>query len=312
MTLTAGTAPRLAVVCNPAAGRGRGARVLDSVVAHWRSRGIAVRTVAGRDAAETAQLIDSVVARGVDGVVAVGGDGTVHLALQAVAGTATGLGIVPAGTGNDLAAALGVPEHPVAAADAVATALDAGWARPVDAVRAVLADGTGRWYACVLGAGFDSAVNERANTIRWPAGPRKYDVAVLAELRTFSPLPFTLVLDGVEHQLDAMLVAVGNAPSYGAGMRICPTAVLDDGLLDVTVLGAVSIATLMRLLPQVYRGTHVRHPAVTTFRAREVSLFSPGVTAYVDGERLGPLGVTATAVPGALKVLLPGAPARAT
>ena len=104
---------------------------------------------------------------------------------------------------------------------------------------------------------------------------------------------------------EAMLVAVGNGTSYGAGMRVCPDARLDDGLLDVTVLGPVSKLTFIRTFPNVYKGTHVQRPEVTVRRAREVRLESPGVIAYADGERFAPLPLTCTCVPGALTVLAP-------
>ena len=86
-----------------------------------------------------------------------------------------------------------------------------------------------------------------------------------------------------------MLVAVGNGPSYGGGMRVCPDADLDDGLLDVVVVRALSIPAFLRVFPRVFAGTHVRHPAVEVLRARRVRLEAPGVVAYADGERVGPL-----------------------
>ena len=286
----------VALVVNPTAGKGRAARCVEPVAERLRKGGIDVRQVAGRTAEESLDLAHAAVADGVDAVVALGGDGMAHLALQAVAGTATPLGLIPAGTGNDLAGTLGLPDDPLAAADVVV-----GWTvRDVDAVRA-----DDRWWACVLGAGFDSAVNERANTMSWPRGKRRYDIAILAELRVFRPLPFVIHLDGVRWETEAMLVAVANARSYGAGMQIAPSAEIDDGLLDITVLGPVGKFEFVRMYPTVYKGTHVRHPAVTTRRAREVTLEAPGVIAYADGERFAPLPLTNTCMPGALRVLAP-------
>jgi diacylglycerol kinase (ATP) len=213
-----------------------------------------------------------------------------------VADTGVPLGIVGAGTGNDLARELRIPTEPLAAADLVMSATP----RQVDAVR-----GDGRWFGGVLGSGFDSMVNERANRMSWPKGRARYNLAILAELRVFKPLHFTLTLDGAVWETEAMLVAVGNGTSYGAGMRVCPDAALDDGLLDVTVLGPVSKATFIRTFPSVYKGTHVQRPEVTCRRAREVRLESPGVVAYADGERFASLPVTCTCVPGALTVLAP-------
>ena len=171
---------------------------------------------------------------------------------------------------------------------------------PVDLGRA-----NGRWFAGVLGSGFDSMVNERANRMSWPSGRSRYNLAILAELRTFRPVPYELVLDGEPWATEAMLVAVGNGSSYGGGMRVCPDARLDDGLLDITVLGPISKPEFLRVFPTVYKGTHVRHPAVTVRRARRITLTSPGVTAYADGERVSVLPVTCDAVPDGMRVFAP-------
>jgi diacylglycerol kinase (ATP) len=286
----------VALLVNPTSGKGRGAAVRAAVEERLRRHGIAVRTVVGNDAAHARDLAQAAVTEGVDAVVAVGGDGMVHLAVQVVAGTATPLGIVPAGTGNDLATCLGLPLDPAAAVDVVT----AGSQRRIDAVRV-----GERWFGCVLGAGFDSVVNERANRLRWPRGAARYDLAIALELPRFKALPFTLTLDGEEWRTDAMLVALGNATSYGAGIRITPDARLDDGLLDVCVLAPVSKLDFIRTLPKARKGEHVHHPAVTIRRARVVTLDSPGVVAYADGERMGPLPLTCETVPGAVAVFAP-------
>jgi diacylglycerol kinase (ATP) len=170
--------------------------------------------------------------------------------------------------------------------------------RPVDAVR----DEDGRWWASVLCAGFDSAINERANRIRWPSGPRRYDVAILAELATLHPYEFTLRVDETEWSGPAILVAVGNTEQYGGGYRMCAGADPTDGLLDVIVVGPVGRLDLVRMLPKVKSARHLDHPAVTVLRGREVTLEAADVSAYADGERLGMLPQTARCEPGALRV----------
>lgn len=292
--------PDVTLLVNPTAGKGRAAALVGDVAGRLRAGGLNVSILVGRDAGEALALTRRAVADGTDAVVALGGDGMVHLALNAVAGTPTPLGIVAAGTGNDLAAALQLPvKDPAAAAGVVVERLrdDAAW--KMDAGR--VGD---TWFGCVLSAGFDSQVTDRANRMTWPRGRMRYNVAMVAELRVFRPLPFRIVLDDGElWETEAMLVAVGNARSYGAGMQICPNAVLDDGLLDITVLGPVSKAELIRTFPKVYKGTHIHHPAVTTRRVRTVTLAAEGVTAYADGEFLAPLPVAVECVPGAVRIL---------
>ena len=285
---------RIALLVNPTSGKGRGARLLEPVAARLRADGTEVDLVVGRDADEAFDRLRDRVAAGVDGVVAVGGDGLVNLALQVVAGTPLPLGVVPAGTGNDFARALGIPlDQPTQAVDLVVR----GATSAVDLGRA-----NGRWFGGVLGSGFDSMVNERANRMTWPTGRSRYNIAIVLELRTFRPVPYVLELDGEPWTTEAMLVAVGNSPSYGGGMKVCPDADLHDGLLDVTVLGPISKPEFLRVFPTVYKGTHVNHPAVTVRRARRVMLRSAGVTAYADGERVTVLPVRCEAVASALHV----------
>jgi diacylglycerol kinase (ATP) len=302
----------ISLLINPVAGRGRGARAAQPAAAALREAGFAVRAVVGEDARDALRRARAAVAGGTGALIAVGGDGVVSLALRAVAGTDTPLGIVAAGTGNDIARACGLPVRaPRAAALAAAAALRAGDARAIDLGR--VGEGPeADWFGGVLASGFDSRVNDRGNRMRWPRGRLRYDVAMLAELAAFRPIPFGLRLDdGPWREIDATLVAVGNGPDYGGGMRICAGARLDDGVFSITVVGECSRATLVRVFPRVYRGTHLGHPAVTVHHAAKVELRAPGVTGYADGERVGPLPLTAVCVPGAARVLgaRPAAPA---
>jgi len=293
----------VAVLHNPFAGRGRHRHAVEATLRHLSIAGHDARVLAGPTAAAALEAAREAVADGAAALVAVGGDGTVHLGLQAVAGTGVPFGVVPAGTGNDFAVEVMVPSDPETAAKAIAEALVAGRTRRIDLGRAVGPDDCVRWFGAVLGAGFDAIVNERANAMRWPRGPLRYDMATYAELMRLRPRRYSLTLDGEVRELDAVLVAVGNTASYGGGMRICPAADATDGLLDLVVAGRISRTTLVRIKPRVYKGTHVDHPRVESFRAKEVRIAAPGITTYVDGERGCPLPVTVTAEPGALTLL---------
>ena len=287
------------VLVNPASGKGRGRRAASIAVPHLEDAGLRVRRVEGRDVEEAEQLAHQAARDGTDALVVVGGDGMVHLACQALAGTDVPLGIIPAGTGNDTARTLGIDrKDPRRAANVVI----GGARRKID-----LADVTGTKVVTVLAAGFDAKVAERANEMTWPRGQMRYNIATLAELRVFEPIPFSLELDGRPYDVDAMLVSVGNAPSYGGGLRICEGAEIDDGLLDVAIVKPVGKAELVRMYPRLFNGGHVTHRQFELHRVRSVSIAAPDIVAYGDGERLGPLPLTVTVEPGALQVFAPAA-----
>ncbi|MGP3957723.1 YegS/Rv2252/BmrU family lipid kinase [Nonomuraea sp. 3N208] len=293
--------PQLALLVNPAARGGRTLRLLEPVARRLRAGGAELSVIVGDDAADALERACTAVAERPDALVAFGGDGLVHLAVQAVAGTDVPLGIIPAGTGNDIAAALGVPcKDPVAAARTVLRMKS----RLVDAAR-IRAGGVDELFAGVACCGFDSRVNERANRLTWPPGMARYLVATLEELRSFRPIPFRVTFDDDEVvEQEAMLVAVANTCSYGAGMQVCPDARPDDGLLDVVMVGAISKGKFLRVFPSVYRGTHVGHRAVSVRRVRRVRLEALDVVAYADGERIGPVPVECEVRPGALRVIV--------
>jgi len=268
-----------------------------------RTRGVSVAVPTVGSVPAMRAIAAKSVQRGAAGVIVIGGDGMCHLAVQELAGSPTALGIIPAGTGNDFASALGLPCDLAGAAAGIAQALATDSCRNVDLARC-----GEQWWASVLCAGFDSAVNDRANRMRWPHGPRRYDLAVVAELARLRAVPMTLEMDGKEVSQEATLVAVGNTSTYGGGIPICPQADPEDGLLDVTVVGRITRRRLIRVTPTMRRGQHMDHPSVTTYRARSVSLRTDAegpVTAYADGEPISALPVTAICHPGALRVLQP-------
>ncbi len=296
----------VAVLVNPRAGRRRAGDLRAAVTAALGSSGRPIRLLDTADRASAERACHAAVAGGAAALIAVGGDGTVHLALQAVAGRPVALGIVPTGTGNDIATELGLPTEPITAARAAGAALALSRTRAIDlALVETARGGTPRWFAGVLAAGFDARVNHLANRMVLPRGPRRYDLAVLAELALLRRLPYRVRIDDVESRLDAVLVCVGNTAAYGGGMRICPGADPADGLLDVLVGARVGRTTLIRLKRQVRAGTHVRHPQVRQARGVRVELDCPGITAYADGEPVSPLPITVTCVPEALTLLDP-------
>ncbi|RLK47703.1 diacylglycerol kinase [Microbacterium telephonicum] len=260
-----------------------------------------------RTPGEAATALAAAATTDVGGVVVAGGDGTVSLALQALAGTGIPLGIIPTGTGNDLATSLGLRDLD---ADAAADAVLGGRVRTVDLARLTRADGSSTLYGTVLASGFDSKVNDRANRMPWPRGHARYDIAILVEFLRLGSDRYRLDLeldDGSTRVVedDLLMATIGNGRTYGGGIPICPDADLEDGLLDAVIVRAVSRPRVLRLLPRVYRGTHRSIPEVTMLRVRAATLTARGVTAYADGEPQGPLPVRVEVVPAAIGVFAP-------
>lgn len=291
----------LALVVNPTSGRKRGVAIAERAVERLSRAGHTTTLIQDKDAPSARDRLKQAIDAGVDGVLVVGGDGALHGVLDHVADSDLVFGLIPAGTGNDTARSLGIP---VKDTDAAIDLVIAGHVRTIDLARTSEA-----YVATVIASGFDSKVNERANQMTWPRGNMRYNIAIVKELRAFEPLEFTLTLDGRTIEREAMLVAVGNGPSFGGGLRICEGASMDDGLLDVVIINPVSTAKFLRVFPQLYRGTHITLPEFERHRVHEVTLSSPGIIAYGDGERLGPLPMTTTIQPGALRVFAPASPA---
>jgi diacylglycerol kinase (ATP) len=298
----AGSPLTVVVAVNPMASFGHRADVGPLAIRRLRDAG---HTVIDVDEAniellrrETMRAVEA----GVDALVVVGGDGMANLGANIVAQTGVPLGIVPSGTGNDLAAGLGIPIDDTEAA--IARLLDA-----LDRPPRVIDAGTVRhgelttWFAGVLSAGFDASVNERANRMTRPRGRSRYVFALLRELATLKPIPYEIVADGVAAGKEALLISVANNRSLGGGMHIVPHADLEDGMLDLFIVTPMSRFAFLRVFPKVFSGRHTELPAVSFQRVRSVTLNAPGVVAYADGERIGPLPVEITVVPGALKVL---------
>jgi diacylglycerol kinase (ATP) len=289
------------MVVHPASGLGQAGRVAGTVADRLRTVVADLVTVEASTVAESHRLMKD--AGHLDLLVVVGGDGSAHQGIQFCADTNTPLAIVPAGTGNDIARTLaGAEQDPIDATEALVRAIKDGTQTTIDLGRVT----DGPWFAGVLCAGFDSAVNERANRMRWPSGPRRYDLAILAELAKLKPGRLTVEDDSGRSELDATQIAVGNIPYYGGGIPVCPTADPADGLFDVTLLRRASRFDLVKLLPGLRTGNHVHSPIVTTSRTAKIRLGEAnGWVAYADGERVGPLPVEVTCVPNALKVVGP-------
>ena len=303
--MTTTGALRIVVAVNPEACFGKRRAVGPMVVSALLGAGHDVVALTKPDYPQLVAAVAAAVATRPDAVVVVGGDGMVGLAVNALTGSDIPLGIVPSGSGNDMARGLHLPLGDPAAA--IALLLDALRRPPrvIDVGRVTHGDGIHTRFGGVLSAGFDAIVNERANRMRWPRGRSRYNLALLRELVVLKPIRYRLVLDDVPMVTEALLVAVANNTSFGGGMLITPDAQLDDGLLDVFVVQPMSRVAFLRIFPRVFAGTHVTDPRVSIQRARRIRIEAEGVVAYADGERVSPLPVDIEVVPRSLRVFAP-------
>jgi diacylglycerol kinase (ATP) len=289
------------LVLNPVAGRGRHRDLAPELRARARRSNLDAEIVVSESAADAETLARKAGEAGRD-LIAAGGDGTVGLVAGVAAETGRLLGIVPTGAGNDFATALGYDrKKPLDAIAAIAAGRDA----TVD-----LGVVNGRWYTCVTCSGFDAEANRWANTVTRLSGTPLYVAAVLRTLAVYKPCPFRVTVDGEVHETPAWMVAVGNSRAYAGGMQIVPDARMDDGLLDVCVIGDMSRLKILRHFPKVFKGAHLGVPGIATYRGARITVEALGTEAgtmevWADGERVGPLPATMEPRARALRVRVP-------
>ncbi len=292
---------RAFVIVNPAAGGGRTGRLWpslrDDLVRLGLTFDFALTTVRGEATglARTAAPVS-------DLVVAVGGDGTVNEVVDGLVEPAAGpraLGAILTGRGRDACRNLGIARDPRAAARRVVE----GGERLVDVGAAQWPGGARRYFVGAAGAGFDAAVARRAAS-RPGSGTVPYLLAVVEGIAAHVPGDAEITIDGGAPWRGAITAAVvANGSHYGGGMRIAPGADPADGLLDLVVLGALGRLEMLRWLPALYRGTHLRHPRVWTARARHVAVRSlTPLPTHLDGEATADTPVTLGVRAGALRL----------
>jgi diacylglycerol kinase (ATP) len=288
---------------NPSAGRGTGRAHLDRIriLASRRGAGLVV----SRKVEDLAEQARRAAEEGVERLLVCGGDGTMHHAIQGVAGTSCALGVIPLGSGNDLAGTLGIPPD----LDVAVERAIQGEIRKIDLAR------VGETY-CVgyAGVGFDSEVTRFANEVKFLRGPLIYFYSVIHTLVTFVPPRMKIVYDGGTFEGKVMFTNVNNLPRFGGGMRIAPQAQIDDGLLDLVIVRDMPKPLLLSLFPKVYGGSHVGHPSCTIVRTRraEITILDRPMTLYGGGEPVRPMSpgepVVVEVVPGGRRGAAPTPP----
>lgn len=283
-----------ALVINPLSGQGAGTTVGTYVAGFLSQLKIEYTIISGNSSQALTDHLSIFLRKNRDcqGVIAVGGDGLLHIILQITTPLKIPFALIPAGTGNDFVRATG---WSLINLDMQLTHILSTQPQPID-----LGLVDGEWFGAILSTGFDSVVNEKANTLNWPKGPMKYNAAIAIELPRFKPRSYEITSDSRIFTTEAMLIAVANSTSYGGGMKVCPDADLSDGLFDVMILKPVGKIEFLKVFPKVFQGSHIDHPAVEIFRTRSIRLESHAV-AYADGERIGQLPVVAECIPEAAR-----------
>ena len=290
---------KIKIVVNPNAGGGKGRKIFPLLRQKLLDRGVSFHLQFAESADHVAHLCRQALGEGYNYLISCGGDGTHHQALKALVGSRFILGFIPAGTGNDFPANLGIPED----LDSACDLLLKGKIRKIDVIQV----NNGEYMAGVGGIGFDSEVNAIANRIsRFVGGRAAYVLPVLIKTLTYQPKEISLRMDDERTQGRALMVAFGNIKSYGKGMQITPLAEPDDGLLDICWVDPVKTFRLYRFFPTVFRGEHIEMPEVHYYRTSTVQVeASVPMDLYGDGEYICKTPFTLRVLPRALRVLVP-------
>jgi len=268
------------LIANPIAGRGRGRKALLAAEEALCRQGLQFATEITSKPLEAMEIARQAAEEGCKLVVAMGGDGTSHEVangLLSSGNSEVSLGIIPIGTGNDFASMFDTPTD----LEAVARRLREGKTRPIDIGR--VGD---RYFVNVLGIGFSAlAAVESLKIQHLLSGLPLYLVAVLMTLREYEIPHITVEFDGQRLSMPMTMVEVANGKWEGGGFFIAPDAENDDGLFDICLARGLGRLGILRLLPEVIKGTHVDKEPVTMARAKRVIVDSPDpLPVHADGE----------------------------
>lgn len=308
-------ARRTLLILNPRSRNGATGRRAESLVARLRAALGPLEVECTRGPRDAERIAREAVRAGCDRLVVAGGDGTLSEVATGLLGAGLGgyatIGVLPLGTGGDFLRTLGVPRN----LDAAIACLREGKPRPLDAGRASFVDAAGRpavaHFVNVASLGLSAHVVERVNRGRRALGGRlAFFAGALGAILRHRPAPVSLLLDGAPiHDGPLVLATAANGRYFGSGMHVAPDARNDDGLFDVVAVAALGRARLVRRLPRIYRGAHLRDPAVNLHRGRVLEAEPRGapVPIELDGEPLGFLPARFEALPGALSLVGPAA-----
>lgn len=284
-------------IVNPTAGRGKGSDIIDFIDGFFRDRNISYRICQTKKHKHAIELAKQAVMSNATDVIAIGGDGTASEVIRGIFGQQVRFGIFACGTGNDLARNLGMP---------------ADWPKQcqvfIDCATKRIDLGTidDRIFVNSTGTGFDAAVAAGVNSSKARvSGFLAYFIYVIKELGVFERRMSKIYIEDYILERKPWLIAVTNGETYGAGMKICPGAINDDGLLDVCVVGDVSRWLILFYVPLIMMGRHRSLPKVEFFRTDKLSIDTDGYWVQADGEVFKAESLRFQVLPRALEVIVP-------
>jgi diacylglycerol kinase (ATP) len=235
-----------------------------------------------------------------------GGDGTVHRHLPQLHQYKIPTLVVPTGSGNDFAKALGIRSVDIALRAWRQFCAEGKNVREID-LGVIRAGGQETLFCCVAGVGMDAEANARANRMPpWLKSRGGYVLAALQSLIAFKPAEMSIMTEGREIRRSAFFIAVGNALSYGGGMKVTPQATLDDGLLDVCLVSKMNKLKLLCWVPTIFFGQHLRLKQVEYLQATEVTIDADRkLDLYADGDYGGQTPVKIGLIQKGLRVIVP-------
>ena len=275
------------IVVNSKSGKGHARRRASKFIDLCKENGVRYKVVDKESAEDTKRALNvELLNHEYKTLIAVGGDGLVNLCVQYVAQKPISLGVLPAGTGNDFARAVGAYRK---STEEIFWNLYQTKPDSID-LGLIESNVLKHWFVQVLSTGFDALVNSQANEIKWPKGKSKYTIATILTLARFKPIAYRLIIDEKIIEQDAMLLSVANGKTYGGGMRICPNASNSDGQFDVLLVRPVSKLVLLTIFPKVFFGKHIPHPKIDVYRGKDVAI-SGKTKAFADGEYIDDLPI---------------------
>lgn len=288
------------IILNPVSAKGRAIDIREEIESEFKKLKIDYQIHISKSLQDMVNTTRKNLKNGFSNFIGVGGDGTIHYMANILAGTDKNLGVIPTGSGNDIAANLSLPSD----VKSCCSIIKKGTTKRLDL--GLINDKY--YYLCIAGSGFDSQVNDLANNTRLPIkGPAKYSYSVYKTLITFKSKKFFMDYNNNHREIFGMMIAASIMPSYGGGMKITPNADPEDGLFDICIIKRMSKLHFIKVFPKVYEGKHTEDNNVEIFRTNHLKLDSEyQFSVFADGEYICKLPASFRVVPKMLNFIVSG------